>query len=411
MKYHSHLNTALSLLKAYDGSIPFVAFSKNFFKEHKKYGSSDRKNILRCCYAYFRMGNALNDVPSDEKIFAGLYLTALQQDPVLTFFKPQELLNDAATTSIFDRIQQLKSVYPSLDILSIFKWKDELSDGIDVNAFVLSHLQQPDLFLRIRPGYHDQVIKRLNDLSAGTESAFPSQTSISPKILNNAEMAEQSPAWIMLPQGFPVEKHFNIDEEVVIQDLSSQKIGDLFSDIDEPVHTVWDCCAGSGGKSILAVDHFPAINLTVSDIRDSIILNLKKRFQAAKIDKYKIHVADLTKQTSVLPGNPQFDLVIADVPCSGSGTWSRTPEQLIHFKTKKIAQYAAMQIAIVNNVIPNIKPGGFLLYITCSVFSKENEQIVHQLLQNHPLHIIRQGLLKGYDQKADTLFVTLFKKL
>src|SRR5688500_926116 len=114
MKFHSHLNMAIKLLKDYDGSIPFTAYIKNFFRENKKSGSTDRKNISRCCYAFFRMGNSLNDVVIEEKIFAGLLCTAIQPDPLLQFFKPdwpEKLMT--STTPPDEKIKFLRDMYPS----------------------------------------------------------------------------------------------------------------------------------------------------------------------------------------------------------------------------------------------------------------------------------------------------------
>ena len=65
---------------------------------------------------------------------------------------------------------------------------------------------------------------------------------------------------------------------------------------------------------------------------------------------------------------------------------------------------------IVQNVIRHVKKDGFFLYITCSVFKKENEEVVEFIQRNSELELIKKELLKGYDKKADTMFAALFKK-
>jgi 16S rRNA (cytosine967-C5)-methyltransferase len=390
MKFHSHLNTAIKLLDEFDGSIPFAAYIKSFFRENKKSGSSDRKNIARCCYAFFRMGNSLKDVKVEEQIFAGLLCTGNQPDPLLQFFKPdwpQELMTPSATLD--EKIKFVHEIYPSFDPLSIFKWIDSLSEGIDVFPFVISHLQQPDVFIRTRPGAQQQVRESLTELKIPFD--------------------QKNETAIALKPGVDLEKHFLIDKEIVIQDLNSQAAGNFIREIDSEVKTVWDCCAGSGGKSIQAVDLLPGIELTVSDIRESIVINLKKRFQLAGIRKFTAFTIDLTRPVIQLPSQ-QFDLVIADVPCSGSGTWGRTPEHLVHFNSTNIERYAAMQKAIAHNVVSCIRPAGYLLYITCSVFSRENENIIRQLVENQPFRIILQEMIKGYHHQADNLFAALLQK-
>jgi 16S rRNA (cytosine967-C5)-methyltransferase len=105
-----------------------------------------------------------------------------------------------------------------------------------------------------------------------------------------------------------------------------------------------------------------------------------------------------------------FDLIICDAPCTGSGTWSRTPEQLYYFREKKIDEYSSLQKKIVSNVIPHLANGGYLCYITCSVFKKENEIVVDFIQEKFNLEIIRIEVLKGYDKKADTMFAALLRK-
>src|SRR5690606_38162942 len=109
-----------------------------------------------------------------------------------------------------------------------------------------------------------------------------------------------------------------INKEVVIQDKNSQSAGNLLKGVfleDEHID-VWDCCAASGGKSIMIRDLFEDSYITVSDIRESIIANLRKRFAAAGIDHYETLITDLAKNDGSLPGKT-FDLIVADVPCSG----------------------------------------------------------------------------------------------
>jgi 16S rRNA (cytosine967-C5)-methyltransferase len=174
---------------------------------------------------------------------------------------------------------------------------------------------------------------------------------------------------------------------------------------------VWDCCAASGGKSVLLNDILSKkIDLTVSDIRATIILMLHRRFKKAGIKEYKYFIADITG-AGFKPGDLDFDLVICDAPCTGSGTWSRTPEQLCFFKPSAITEYQQLQKKIVSSVLPHVKPNGLFIYITCSVFEKENEAIAELISQNFNCKLLQMQLLKGYDKKADNMFVAVFRKL
>jgi 16S rRNA (cytosine967-C5)-methyltransferase len=181
--------------------------------------------------------------------------------------------------------------------------------------------------------------------------------------------------------------------------------------------SIWDACAASGGKSILAYDIFNRIDLTVSDVRKSILINLEKRFAAAGIKKYATFLTDLSTSNLDPPSltlrtgkHSTFDIIITDVPCTGSGTWSRTPEQLYYFDPHQIERFSALQKKIVQHAIPHLKPGGFLLYCTCSVFKQENEEVVRFIEEQYPLQLLRKELFTGYAMKADTLFGAVFQK-
>lgn len=369
-RFYSHLNSAVTILQSYDGRIPFAHFIKNYFSQHKKFGSKDRKQITHLCYGYFRLGKSYTQLSTEKKILKGLQLCtpALEKEW-------QSIINE----------YQLPQETPN----NIFSLKEYISKSIDTAAFESAHLVQPDLFLRIRPGYERDVVDTLN------------AQKVQYRIDEGA---------IRLPNLFKIEDLFSINKEVVVQDLSSQRVGRLLEAHKSAIFNqkfqvdLWDCCAASGGKSILANDILKQMELTVSDIRPSIIVNLKKRFREAGIKNYHALVADATH------ANPakQFDLIIADVPCSGSGTWARTPEQLLYFEPASMDSFVKLQSAITGNAIRYLKPGGYLLYITCSVFEKENEGQVSQL-QNAGLQLLEQLVLKGYEQRADTMFAALMR--
>jgi 16S rRNA (cytosine967-C5)-methyltransferase len=366
MKYYSHLNTAVQLLQQYDGQQPFVYFIKKFFSADKKYGSKDRRNISQLCYAYFRLGKALLHLPMEERILVGLHACS------------------PAAEELREHLQPAQPV--SIPVTDIFPWQEALSEGIDYRAFCFYFLVQPDLFLRLRPGKEQMVKAKLQEA--------------------NMPFKEITATCLALPNASKVDTVIDIDTEAVIQDYTSQRIGEFLKQIPKPVK-VWDACAASGGKAILAYDLLKPIDLTVSDVRDTILINLEKRFTNVGIKNYNAFMADLVTLKQKIPFGP-FDLIIADVPCSGSGTWSRTPEQLFYFDTTMIDTYQTLQKKIVHNIIPYVQAGGYFLYITCSVFKKENEDLVQYIQEQHGLRLLNMQLLKGYDQKADTMFAALF---
>ena len=390
-RYHSYLNSAKQILQSYDGAEPLATFLKSFFSRNKKFGSKDRKQISHLCYCFFRMGNSVMNVPIDEKLLTGMFLCSTESELILQNLNPD--WNEKVNLT-FD--EKLNIIDKTFEIENVFPWKEELSESIDHAKYCKSFLIQPDLFLRLRPGKEEKVKKQLQE--------------------SGIEFNSLSKSCLSLPNSSKIDTIIELDKDATVQDYNSQRTGEFLQlTVDRGPLTLWDCCAGSGGKSIMAYDINPNIELTVSDNRESILVNLKKRFQRAGIKSYSSFVSDLTHDSrpAYRTGRHRthdFDFIIADVPCTGSGTWNRTPEQLYFFEKEKIDRYASIQKKIIANVIPQLKPGGYLLYITCSVFKKENEEVIDYCKEKLKLRKLKMEVLNGYDKKSDTLFAALLTK-
>jgi 16S rRNA (cytosine967-C5)-methyltransferase len=385
-RYHSYLNSAKQILQAYNGAEPFASFLKKYFSANRKFGSKDRKQVSHLCYCFFRMGKVVLNTSLDEKILTALFLCSDKANEILAALKPE--WNEKYELSIDEKF---KIVDSSFAVENIFPWNEELSETIDHKMFCKSFFVQPDLFIRLRPGKEKIVTEKLKQAEI--------------------EFKEKTESCIALPNATKLEAVIELDSEAVIQDLNSQKTGEVlksqFSNL-KPKISVWDCCAGSGGKSIMAYDLIPNCELIVSDVRESIIANLKNRFAKAGIKNYSSFVFDLAKKPESI--DPKPGIIICDAPCTGSGTWSRTPEQLYFFNDIKIGEYSTLQKKIVSNTFPQLQPGGVFIYITCSVFKEENEDVVEFIKQKFHLEVKQGEVLKGYDKKADSMFVAVFQR-
>lgn len=386
MRSHSYINTAKRIIDEYDGSIPLSSFLKQFFKEEKKFGSTDRKQITHACYCFYRLGISFYSYPVDERILYAVFLCSNSENIFLKELKPE--WNDMVNNSVVKKISFLQA---EDELESFFPFSYELNEDINQKQFYLSFLIQPDLFLRIRPGKKDKVTGQLKQAGIGLEIAGDD--------------------CICIANQTKIDEVIHLDADAVVQDLNSQKVMQSLQKVLETNKnfSAWDCCAASGGKSILLHDKFPEATITVSDVRETILINLKKRFRQAAINHYSSFLIDLSSDNLHLKN--MFDLVICDAPCSGSGTWSRTPEQLRFFQKEKIDHYSTLQKKIAMNAATQIKNQGYFLYITCSVFVKENEEVVEFIQKNTSLQLIEMEYLKGYDKKADTLFTALFRNL
>ncbi len=383
-RYHSYLSTAVAILEDYQGEEPFVHFLRKKFATNKKYGSRDRKIISGLCYHYFRTAIAFPGEKREEKILRGIFLCETEQSPVLEVLRPawnQKINLDTAG----------KLDFLSVGLLDIFPFHDELGEPINKKQFAQSFLVQPDLFIRLRPGFESKVKSALQNAVIKFE--------------------EKNNDCLALANSTNLEKLVRLNKEVIVQDLNSQKVLDTIlqeTTFDNKRPDAWDCCAASGGKSILLYDRLSRqVKLTVSDIRSSILSNLKKRLQEAGIPLYNSFIADLTQQVPEDLGG--FDIIICDAPCTGSGTWSRTPEQLYFFKKEMISSYSQKQKKIAEAAAGQLKAKGLFIYITCSVFKKENEEVVDYLLQQRTLELVNKNYLQGYGEKADSMFVAVFR--
>jgi len=384
MRSYSYINSAKNILEQYNGDIPLAAWLKSYFAAHKKYGSKDRKQISHLCYSFYRLGHAFTSYDIEERLLLGVFLSSQSSVFVLQELKPE--WNGMIQLSPLEKLQHLNA---SPELERLFPWQQHLSEEIAANDFTTSFLIQPLVYLRLRPGKRAVVLQQLAD------AQMPYQL-----IADDCIAVESSTK---------LDEVLAINKDVVVQDYSSQQVLNGFKKYmgANERFSAWDCCAASGGKSILLKDAFPNVNLTSSDIRESILHNLRSRFKQANITQYNSFVADVSK--SNFKPLTAFDLVLCDAPCSGSGTWSRTPEQLYFFQKEKIQYYADLQKRIAMNASNALKANGYFLYITCSVFKEENEEVVEFLKKERGLKLLEAIYHKGYHQKADTLFSAVFK--
>ena len=196
---------------------------------------------------------------------------------------------------------------------------------------------------------------------------------------------------------------------IEVQDMTSQKVCSTFENTDNL--KVWDCCSGAGGKSLFVAENYRKSKLYASDIRENILDNLKLRFKKNRLLVPKIALVDLNKKpekinfSGEIIGRGFFDVIVADVPCSGSGTWAGDPENFTYFDVHKIDELVARQLNIVKGALRFLKHGGTLYYVTCSVFYKENFGVINTLESLGLVKIISAEMIYGFSEGADNLFV------
>jgi len=381
MKAINQLKTFQRILDEYPAETPLSKFLPGFYRQNKQMGSTDRRIASRLLYNYFRLGKALLNTPPEERLFIAEFLCNTQINSFLQHFKPDWAA--CIDFGVDEKINLVKAVFPAFDLSDVFPWNDQLSANIDKDAFLKSHFVQPDLFIRVQKGFEVQVKAALS--AAGVI------------------FKDEGNACLSLPNGTRLETIFPNQHWFEVQDLSSQRTAAFFK--PQKWESWWDACAASGGKSLLLHGLEPTVKLVVSDIRESILTNLDERFRLAGLNKYQVKLLDLTQNNDLLLHDYAFDGIILDAPCSGSGTWGRTPEMINQFDAHKIEFFQRLQKSIVHNVVKYLKPGKPLIYITCSAFKAENEDVINFMVKELGLTLEDSKVLKGYEEKADTMFV------
>ena len=160
---------------------------------------------------------------------------------------------------------------------------------------------------------------------------------------------------------------------VELQDGAAQALVGL---LDVPQEgRILDYCAGGGGKVLAMAPRAGRARLYAHDAHAQRLKDLPAR--AARAD---VAIECVTDQ-SALAGLAPFDLVLADVPCSGSGTWRRTPEAKWLLSAESLQALNATQDLILQQAAPLVAKGGVLAYATCSVLQQENDQRISQFLE------------------------------
>lgn len=362
----------------------------NYFREHKKHGSKDRKIIRESLFSLFRWWGwfkQLGEPLSSAVFFANLSASALLeahawQDIASAWHELSQSTVDyqqaqlLSVETLNDKLALMRQLFPAIefkaqDLLPDWFWQVCPLDAAQQMQFIAAMSSRPPIWGRAQGITSQEAVTQLQALGieASCGHYFSDAINLGNKSMNLNEITLYK------------------DGKIEIQDLASQVIGQICAPAAD-AHW-WDTCSGAGGKTLqlrslmlakTAAPHSTG-SIVSSDIRANALEELSKRAQRAQFDG--ISIARWKSDALPVPAD-HFDGVLVDAPCSCTGTWRRNPDMRWLDGIEAVTGKAALQLDILSRSSKAVKAGGVLVYATCSLSPIENQDVVTAFLQQHP---------------------------
>lgn len=163
-----------------------------------------------------------------------------------------------------------------------------------------------------------------------------------------------------------------------VQDEGSQLIGELAAVLAHNQKKILDACAAPGGKTLILAEKNPHAQIVACESSPGRLAELQRRL-VAYADRVECRLADSTE----IQADAAFDLALVDVPCSGTGTLGRNPEIRHRLQLEDLPRLAEHQRGILRAALHAVRPGGRIVYSTCSLEPEENEQVVAAVVKEN----------------------------
>ncbi|CUB20319.1 Ribosomal RNA small subunit methyltransferase B [Bacillus safensis] len=227
------------------------------------------------------------------------------------------------------------------------------------------HLVPPKQTLRVNRMKTDRTALQQKLMDAGIET----------------ELGDLSEDALKLMKGSIVSTPSFQEGYVTIQDESSMLVARALD--PQPGETVLDACAAPGGKSTHIAERMNDEGKIVSlDLHEHKVKLIKQAAKRLNLTQIEAKALDARKAADYY-SEASFDRILIDAPCSGFGVIRRKPDMKYTKSQEDSARLAAIQQAILKEAAPLLKPGGTLVYSTCTMDPTENQQVIHAFLQEH----------------------------
>jgi len=383
MKQGARIQEAFMLWGEYDFSKPADDYLHFELKSKRYIGSSDRRAIREFFYQLLRHQISLSAMLSLVEKRAGKKWDPFDAHRLMLIFYFKMYGEISEIDDVFsghkynlaplndEEREILDSNLPILDEASLLNlpdfWYEKLKEkcGASLSAAVASMEEQAPLDLRVNTLKMSRD-EGLNLLKLRGVDASP--TPYAPFGVRVMDKASFNHTDLVMEGSFEP------------QDEGSQLISLMCG--AKPGMRVMDFCAGAGGKTLgLAMDMQNRGAIIASDIMEFRLKRAKERLNRLGVHNASLKMVDaqwIKKHAG------EFDRVLVDAPCSGSGTWRRNPDLKLRMGADDIKELCEKQHDILISASRLVKKGGRLVYATCSLIEEENDGQVQQFLGNHP---------------------------
>jgi 16S rRNA (cytosine967-C5)-methyltransferase len=389
---------AIELLGAIlEGQRPADAVANDFFRARRFIGSGDRRAIAervwRVLRSYRRLGWWLLDQPTPRLLVAA---SLLLDGWTLDDFTGGRFAPDALAPSegaVLSRLEGRALDHPSMPE----------TVRLEAPDWIVARISAENLRALLEPATLDL---RVNLLKATRDEARAALA---------AEGVQASPTPLS-PWGLRIEGRRQVTNGrafreglVEIQDEGSQLVAALVD--ARPGMRVVDLCAGAGGKTLaLSTTMQNRGQLIACDVSAARLHNAVRRFRRAGVHNVERHL--LARGDKWIKRHAgQFDRVLVDAPCTGTGTWRRNPDARLRLSVNDMTGLLSKQAGILDQAASLVRKGGRLVYATCSLLAEENEDQVTAFLSRHPDFAQTDGLALSPAQHAtDGFFAAVLER-
>ncbi|MCX7170711.1 MAG: RsmB/NOP family class I SAM-dependent RNA methyltransferase [Proteobacteria bacterium] len=365
-----HASAALARLL--DFAQPADAALSAYFREHRVLGGRERGFVAETCYAVLRRKRSLERLVAPAQSPRWLVLASLLRFSGMA----QRQLGELVSAAEKDWLLEFKS-RPEPEL--------SLADQADLPDWLVEKLLQrcsPTELLALARGLNQgaPLDLRVNSIKAKREEVLAQ--------LNAEAIAAAAcrfaPLGIRLKAKPALQKHpLFVSGAIEVQDEGSQLLGYLLA--PKRGEMVVDFCAGAGGKTLLLGALMRSTGrLYAFDVSARRLAKLKPRVARSGLSNmHPVCIAgENDSRVKRLAG--KIDRVLVDAPCSGLGTLRRNPDLKWRQTPQSVAELSHKQRDILAGAARLVKPGGRLVYATCSILAEENEAVVDDFLAAHP---------------------------